>query len=310
VTTVKSAAVKSVPGEGVFERAPRRGPACAGNFSVVIFARLVTFIAILLLPVSWAWAQSEVPPTGGETVKGETVKLEGVYLILWGYQGEEKSYTAKERPKLQPLVDALVAKNYTVYEDGPSFDQSKIDKAFEAAERSAHPKQILIDWNTTRANLDKYLGIRTLKGIVWMSHGFMEPWPAETGDDLKKFESRVWTAKAGKPDETESRVFVREWEKALNGNPKLHFIVMHACGTGGLGGDEGYRTDPWKHTADATKKKAEARFGTPPPPYDQLTLTTFDALAPLTEWIKTYNGASYFDLNDLNIDDLTSRAKD
>jgi hypothetical protein len=99
-------------------------------------------------------------------------------------------------------VDVLVKKNYKVYEDGPTFDQSKIDKAFEPAERSAHPKQILIDWNTTRADLDKYLALRPLKGIFWDSHGFMEPWPQETGDDLKKFESRVWTAKAGDPGGT------------------------------------------------------------------------------------------------------------
>jgi hypothetical protein len=50
-----------------------------------------------------------------------------------------------------------------------------------------------------------------------------------------------------------------------------------------------------------------------------LKLTTFNSLTTLTEWIKTYNGASYFDLNDLNIDNnnatdngasLISRAKD
>jgi hypothetical protein len=85
-----------------------------------------------------------------------------------------------------------------------------------------------------------------------------------------------------------------------------------------LGREAGVQS-AWKYTDPATKKKAEAHFGTPLPAYDQLKLTTFNSLTTLTEWIKTYNGASYFDLNDLNIDNnnatdngasLISRAKD
>ena len=114
-----------------------RGVARAGILSAVFLVQLVSFIAISLLPVSWAQAQSEPSPT-----HGDTEKLEGVYLILWGFLDTGKEFEAGEREKLQPLVDVLVKKNYKVYEDGPTFDQSKIDKAFEPAERSAHPKQI------------------------------------------------------------------------------------------------------------------------------------------------------------------------
>jgi len=228
-------------------------------------------------------------------------------MFLWGYQGDDAGFNT-ERPKIQPIIDKLVGLGYTVYEDGATYNQSNLDVAFTQNEIAAHPKQIIIHWNTTLADWTKYMTAGVV-GVLWASHGYMEPYPGCPDNQLLDFESRVWTAAAAHPETTGSKVFVRDWKDKIPDGRHLLFLVMHACGTGGIGGYQYYRDHPWEYTDAATVARVSALYN-PVPGYDGLNkFTVFNVFSGNCGYLKTYDGASYFGFGDVDIDGVKNSIK-
>jgi len=237
-------------------------------------------------------------------------RYEKLYLFLWGYLENAYSEQEGEVAKFQPVVEKLKSMGYKVYDDGPSLNQADIDKAFEDEENAENPRKVIIDRNTTRADLVSYLQRGTVRGIVWISHGYMEPYPGCPETELLKFESRVWTALPGDPIHKESKMFVRDWTPLMNQQKysPINFIVIHACASGGFGSN--FTRDPWAHTEDATKLRVIEKYGALPPLGVGFSFVKFDDLLPYTEHIITCCGAGHWDLREINFSNLETWAKD
>ncbi|MCO5172541.1 MAG: hypothetical protein M9894_40105 [Planctomycetes bacterium] len=223
--------------------------------------------------------------------------VERLYAILWGYQGTEIDYLEGDVAKtLRNVLPHLPG--YALVEDGPSFDQRKID---EGLKDPTNPRRVLNDWCVSRDELFRYLRRGTLRGIAWGSHGFMEPFPGCPDEELDMFESRVWTAPNSGPRTTEKKTFVREWREAMAASVRTHgpldFALMHSCCTGAIGS---YRDEVWNYTDATTKSRARTVLGDPLPRWDRLRYTSFDALQPQVRYLKTYVGPSYYGYGDVN----------
>ncbi|MGE0707172.1 MAG: hypothetical protein AB7N76_16835 [Planctomycetota bacterium] len=234
-----------------------------------------------------------------ELANAETeVALERLYLVVFGYEGTEVNYLSGDINKVKSNLLPKIGNAYLALEDGSSYDQKTIDAAINDA---AHPRKVVIDWCTTRGDLMGYLARGTVRGLFWGSHGFMEPWPGCPDSELDLLESRVWSAEAGNPVNTESRNFVREWKAALEPSIRTHgkldFMVMHSCCTGGIGS---YADEVWHYTMSETKSRAEAKLGVPLPPADKLRYSSFGSLSGMTSYQKVYVGPSYFGLSDVS----------
>jgi hypothetical protein len=223
--------------------------------------------------------------------------VERLYALLGGYQGAEVDYLEGDMKKqIDNIVPHLAG--YARVEDGTSYDQSKIDRALDDP---ANHKKVLIDWCVTREDLIRYLKRGTLRGITWGSHGYMEPWPGCPDSELDMFESRVWSSTAGAPQTGDAKNFVREWNehlvKSARQHGKLDFVLMHSCCTGGIGS---YRDEVWNYINATTKSRALAVLGDPLPTYDRLRYTSFKAMQPSVNYLKTYDGPSYFGYHDVS----------
>lgn len=229
--------------------------------------------------------------------------VERLYLILMGYQGAEEDY-------LEGDIGTVIANvvpnlpGYARIEDGNSFDQGKIDKALEDP---ATPRRVVIDWSTSREDMFRYFARGTIRGVTWGSHGFMEPFPGCPDNELKRFESRIWTCPPGQPALTDKKNFTREWMAALALSAKTHgkldFALMHSCCTGGIGaagGPGSYRDELWHYTTAETLTRAKTVLGDPLPTYDQVEYYSFRALEAHVTYVKAYDGASYFGLHDVS----------
>jgi hypothetical protein len=237
-------------------------------------------------------------------------RYEKLYLFLWGHLGDLCEYQAYEVAKIQPVVEKLKSMGYKVYDDGSSFNQADIDKAFEDEESAENPRKVIIDRNTTQADLVSYLQRGTIRGIAWFGHGYMEPYPGCPETELLRFESRVWTPLPGDPIHKELRMFVRDWTPLMDQqkyNP-INFLVIHSCASGGLGVD--FVGDPWACTEDATKVRVIEKYGALPPCGPGFSFVSFDSLQSYTQHLITYKGAAYSNLPELNIAELESWAKD
>lgn len=226
-----------------------------------------------------------------------TSAVERLYAILWGYQGAEVDYLQGDVSKtLNNILPHLPG--YARIEDGPGYDQSKIDQGLADP---TNPYRVLIDWCVTRDDLFRYLRRGTLRGISWGSHGFMEPFPGCPDEELDLFESRVWTSPQGRPELTEKKNFVREWLAAIEASSRTHgkldFVLMHSCCTGGIGS---YADEVWDYTDYTTKSRARQVLGDPLPTWDRLRYNSFDALGPHVSYLKTYVGPAYFGLHDVS----------
>ncbi len=225
------------------------------------------------------------------------------YYFLWTYLGKEYTYLDNELKRMSAVFDALKRQGFVLYEDGAGYDQSKIDKAFEKAEVLKNPKRLIVDRNGTRADWEKYFARRTVRGMFWAGHGFMEPFIGCPDSELLKPESRVWSAAPGDPQNNETRCWVREWServKSQNVQP-LDFAIMHSCATGGFGSDYGH--EPWEYCNPATKARVQAKFGRLPP-LAELTEVSYNTLQPHVKHLVTYSGSAYFGLWDMDLNVL------
>lgn len=226
-----------------------------------------------------------------------TVAVERLYLLLFGYQGTEEHYlvgdVGKTRRNIAPHLSG-----YQVVEDGESYDQNKIDSKIDDP---ANHRKVIVDWATNRGDLFRYLERGTVRGIVWGSHGFMEPFPGCPDEELDLFESRVWSSKGSDPRFTGHRNFVREWKAAIEASIKTHgkldFILMHSCCTGAIGS---YADEVWNYTKAETKTRAKQVLGEPLPEHDKLRYNSFDALKGQGDYVKTYVGPSYYGFGDVS----------
>jgi hypothetical protein len=203
---------------------------------------------------------------------------------------------------------------YKVYGAATSSNQADIDKAFEDKEGAENPRKVIIDRTATKADLVSYLQRGTVRGIVWLGHGYMEPYPGCPDAELLKFESRVWTTLPGDSIHEEAKMFVRDWAPLLNQQKykPINFIVIQACASGGFGST--FAGDPWACTEDATKTRVIAlpQYGGLLPPLSAggFSFVTFNALLPYTEHISVRSGASHWDLREINFSNLKTWAKD
>jgi hypothetical protein len=230
--------------------------------------------------------------------------LERLYAILMGYQGAEVDYLDGDITKaISNVVPRL--SGYARIEDGKSFDQSKIDQGLADP---ANPRRVVIDWCVTSEDLFRYLNRGTLRGLVWGSHGFMEPFPGCPDAELNMFESRVWSAVAGAPETGDKKNFMRDWRRAIalsaRTHGKLDFVLMHSCCTGGIGDFDGgygsYADEVWHYISAETKARCEAVLGTPLPVARDLRYATYNALSESVGWIQTFDGPSYFGMADVS----------
>lgn len=223
--------------------------------------------------------------------------VERLYALLFGYQGPEVDYLPGDLSKVVSNIVPNLA-GYARIEDGSSYDQRKIDQGLADP---TNPRRVLIDWCVTREDLFKYLRRGTLRGITWGSHGFMEPFPGCPDSELDLFESRVWTAPAGRPESTEVKNFAREWRDAIEASTRTHgkldFVLMHSCCTGGIGS---YADEVWHYTDSTSKSRAIQVLGDPLPDADHLRYQSFDMLRDHVNYVKTYVGPSYFGLHDVS----------
>lgn len=235
---------------------------------------------------------------------------EKIYLFLWGYLGDARIWQDNEMAMIQPVVEKLKSMGYKVYDGGPSFNQADIDKAFEDKESTENPRKVIIDRTATKTDLVSYLQRGTVRGIVWLGHGYMEPYPGCPDAELLKFESRVWTTLPGDSIHEEAKMFVRDWVPLLNQQKykPIHFLVVHSCTSGGFGTD--YVGDPWGCADEATKQRVIALYGALPPCGPGFSFVTFNSLQPYTEHVITYKGIAYSNLPQLNIPQLVYWAKD
>lgn len=228
--------------------------------------------------------------------------VERLYAILMGYQGAEVDYLDGD---IGQVIDRVVPRlaGYARVEDGKSFDQSKIDRAIDDP---ANHKKVLIDWCVTQGDLLRYLKRGTLRGIHWGSHGFMEPFPGCPDSELDMFESRVWSAVAGAPQTGDAKNFTRVWlaeiAKSARQHGKLDFVLMHSCCTGGIGS---YAPEVWHYINAETKERCLRVLGDPLPTYDRLRYTSYKALQPHVNYLKTYDGPSYFGMHDVSWSSIT-----
>ncbi len=228
---------------------------------------------------------------------------EQAYYFLWAYLGKEHTYLDGELRRIQTVFDALKRQGFVVYDDGKSFDQSILNKAHERAEVLKNPKRIVVDRNTTRADWEKYMARRSVRGIFWAGHGFMEPFLGCPDSELLMPESRVWSAAPGDPASNEKRCFVREWMERVKTQTvlPLDFAIMHSCATGGFGKD--YGDEPWEYANPETKARVMAKYGRYPP-LSELTEVTFNRLQPHVKYLVTYSGSAYFGLWDVDMNQV------
>lgn len=225
------------------------------------------------------------------------VAVERLYLLLFGYQGTEEHYlvgdVGKTRRNIAPHLTG-----FQVVEDGESYDQDKIDRLIDDP---ANHRKVIVDWATNRDDLFRYLKRGTVRGIVWGSHGFMEPFPGCPDEELDLLESRVWSSQGSDPRFTGHRNFVREWKAAIEASIKTHgkldFILMHSCCTGAIGS---YADEVWDYTKSETKLRAKQVLGEPLPEHDELRYNSFDDLKGQAGYLKTYVGPSYYGFNDVS----------
>jgi hypothetical protein len=229
--------------------------------------------------------------------------VERLYMLLEGYQGAEVDYLEGD---LGQIIAHIVPKlpGYARIEDGKGYDQSKIDAGLADP---TNPRRVLIDWNTTREDLFRYLRRGTVRGFVWGSHGFMEPWPTCPDNQLDMFESRVWSATAGDPSSGDAKNFMRELKDLVAASARQHgkldFVMMHACCTGGIGS---YAPEVWEYITPATKDRCLAKLGDPLPDAAHLRYSTFqENFAPSVSFLKTFFGPSYFGLSDVPWSSIT-----
>lgn len=227
-----------------------------------------------------------------------SVVRERLYLLMMAYQGLQIDYLAGDTEKVKrKLLPTLVQAGYAVVEDGSSYDQSVIAKRLQDPNA---PKKVIVDWCTTHDDWQTYLERGSARGVVWNSHGYMEPFPGCPDEDLLKFESRVWSSAPGSPGSNERKHFVREW-KELAGKQvgPLDFAVMHACCTGGLGDDA---PKAWDYTDATTKSRVQAKFGSLPDASRLDTSRSFNLLRGIFAFVQTYDGSSFFGMNDVSFD--------
>ncbi|HBP20298.1 MAG TPA: hypothetical protein DEA08_21225 [Planctomycetes bacterium] len=226
-----------------------------------------------------------------------TVAVERLYLLLFGYQGTEEHYLVGDVGKTRNNI-APHLRGYRVVEDGTSYDQAKIDRQINDP---AEHRKVIVDWATNRDDLFRYLKRGTVRGIVWGSHGFMEPFPGCPDEELDLLESRVWSSQGSDPRFTGHRNFVREWKAAIEASIKTHgkldFILMHSCCTGAIGS---YADEVWHYTKAETKARAIQVLGDPLPEHDKLRYNSFDALKSQAGYLKTYVGPSYYGFSDVS----------
>lgn len=239
-----------------------------------------------------------------------SVSQEKVYLILWAYLGTEADYQPREYERLKPLFNKITGLGYKLYDDGPSFDQSKLDAAFAGDEATRYPKKLIVDRATSSADLKQYMARRSVRGVLWAGHGFMQPYPGCPEAELLKFESRVWSCNPGDPTTNEMKHFVREWMGYVAAQRKLplNFAIMHSCTTGGLGSD--YKDEAWHYCDDETLSRVKKKYGDPPPALDKLSFTTFNVMKPSVTYLQTFNGSAYFGMYDINLNEVIASIKD
>jgi hypothetical protein len=220
---------------------------------------------------------------------------------MMGYQGAQVDYLPGDVGKVKRiLLPKLWKADYKVIEDGSSYDQSTITKGLEDPNA---PNKVVIDWCTTDADWQAYLGRGSVRGYFWGSHGFMEPYPGCPDDELLKFESRQWTSAPGQPAITESKHFVRQWKELLDKQVagSLDFAVMHACCTGGLGS---YADECWQYCDGSTQARVQAKFGSLPDASKLDTSQNFTTLKGKFGFLQAYDGPSYFGLDDVKFTDV------
>lgn len=239
-------------------------------------------------------------------------RYETLYLFLWGDLEGISGSLAQNRTKIQPVVDELVRKGYKVYEDGPApgYSQANIDQAITDQSLAENPRIVIIDKNTTEADLRKYFDRHTVRGVVWVSHGSMEPYVGCPDEDLLKFESRVRTSVEGHPELPDARMFVRDWAGLLSQQQyvPLNFLVISACHSRGFDSVTLSNNNlVWEKTDAGTKARVLANG--PLPPATSLTFTHFGALGSFTLYLRVFRGIVPEDLSWLDIPALVSRAK-
>lgn len=241
--------------------------------------------------------------SGGVVVARAAVKVEKeqLYLVLFGYMGTEVNYLPSDMATAKShVLPRLQQAGYTVIEDGKSFAQSTIDAKLNDPKT---PRKVVVDWCTTTADFDKYFARKTVRGYIWSSHGFMEPYPGCPDSELTAFESRQWSCADGAPETTGDKHFIREWRAKLEANvySKLDFGLNHACCTGGIGD---YANECWEYCDSATQERAKQVLGDPLPGVDKLTFTTHDSLRGHFNFQQSFNGSSYFGMYDVRWSDL------
>ncbi len=227
------------------------------------------------------------------------VQKEQLYLVVFGYMGEQVSFLPADMATAKGhVLPKLEAAGFSVIEDGQGYAQATIDGKLTDPKT---PKKVIVDWCTTSADWNKYFGRGTVKGYVWSSHGFMEPYPGCPDSELKAFESRQWTCVEKDPSQTEDRHFIREWGAKFEKNAySMDFGLNHACCTGGIGD---YASEAWEYCGGDTKTRVQKLFGTLPAVAD-LTFTTHDSLKGHFNFQQNFNGSSYFGMYDVRWDEL------
>jgi hypothetical protein len=228
------------------------------------------------------------------------VQKEKLYLVVFGYMGPEVNFLESDMTKAKShVLPKLESAGFSVIEDGPGYKQETIDGMLTDPKT---PKKVIVDWCTTTADWNKYFDRGTVKGYIWSSHGFMEPYPGCPDSELKAFESRQWTCVENDPSETQDRHFIRDWRAKFEKNAysMMDFGLNHACCTGGLGD---YQGQPWEYTELATQVREKKLFGTLPSIFE-LTFTTHDSLKGHFNFQQNFNGSSYFGMTDVRWDEL------
>jgi hypothetical protein len=245
---------------------------------------------------------SENPVANQELIKRK------VYLFLWTQRGDEGDMVSIDRVKIQPIINKLISMGYKVYEDGHTYDKSRIWQAFSPAEIAAHPLQVIIDWNTAPAEWNACMDTKCVYGLLWSSHGYMEPYPGCPDAELLNFESRVLFPTTVSPAPNNAKMFVRACLPKITENPHMDFIVIHSCGSGGIEGDPDAHPYPWDGTAQATFDRVMALNPTEPKYEAIKTWTTFDVLKPYCDYPKTYCLANP-DFSDVDVDAIKNSIK-
>lgn len=246
----------------------------------------------------------EIKLVSGTTVADKasiTIEKEKCYLVVFGYMGAEVNYLEGDITKAKSYVlPKLKQAGYVVIEDGSGFDQKVIDQQLKDPRSS---KKVIVDWCTTTEDWNKYFDRQSIRGYVWSSHGFMEPYPGCPDSELKTFEARQWTCTPGSPESTGDKHFVREWKSKFDANAykSMDFALNHACCTDALGS---YAPECWEYCTPATKDRALAKFGSLPPA-EQLTLRGHNTLKGFFKFQQGFDGPSYFGMYDVKWSDLS-----